>query len=344
MNTAGGAIVALCYGAIAESAPPDEQDVLVQVAAAGDALERLGYRVVRVPITLDLASAARTLRGANPALVFNLVESLDGDDHLCHLAAALFEHLKLPYTGATQRALCVTADKILSKQWLTRAGIETPRWLVNPPHPTLSPTFAGERGSYADDPGSKWIIKRRFAEASTGLDDSSVVAESEVVDKLAERYRQAPGEWFAEQFIGGREFNLALIATPAGPCALPVAEIRFEGFPKHKPRIVGYAAKWDPDSFECRHTPRSFAANEHEPELVARLTAIAVQCWELFELDGYARVDIRMNGESPCVLEANANPCLSPDAGFAAALAAGGYTFDEGISLIVGAALRRAAW
>jgi len=48
---------------------------------------------------------------------------------------------------------------------------------------------------------------------------------------------------------------------------------------------------------------------------------MALRCWQCFGLKGYARVDFRVdeNGNS-FILEINANPCISPDAGFAAAL------------------------
>ena len=42
------------------------------------------------------------------------------------------------------------------------------------------------------------------------------------------------------------------------------------------------------------------------------------------------------------VLEINANPCLAPDAGFAAALAQAGIGFDEAIGWLIADARRRA--
>src|SRR5690606_31385231 len=160
--------------------------------------------------------------------------------------------------------------------------------------------------------------KSVWEHASVGLDDASVVADSGAAAALIERKRaELGGEWFAERFVPGRELNLALLATPAGVRALPVAEIEFDAFPADKPRIVGYAAKWDADSFEYRATPRRF---DIEPELAARAIDLALACWARFGLEGYARVDFRVGTDgAPTILEINANPCLSPDAGFAAA-------------------------
>jgi D-alanine-D-alanine ligase len=64
----------------------------------------------------------------------------------------------------------------------------------------------------------------------------------------------------------------------------------------------------------------------------------------MFGLNGFARVDLRVDEEGrPWILEVNANPCLSPDAGFAAALAEAGVTFPDAVSRILAAAFPAAA-
>jgi D-alanine-D-alanine ligase len=70
---------------------------------------------------------------------------------------------------------------------------------------------------------------------------------------------------------------------------------------------------------------RRFEFDEADRPLLARLEDMAKTCWRLFGLSGYARVDCRVDAEGkPWVLEINVNPCLSPDAGFAAAAACRG--------------------
>jgi D-alanine-D-alanine ligase len=94
----------------------------------------------------------------------------------------------------------------------------------------------------------------------------------------------------------------------------------FLGYPAGKRRIVDYAAKWDAGSFEFRNTVRRFEFDAADHALLARLVDIAMACWRLFGLRGYARVDCRVDAAGlPWVLEVNVNPCLSPDAGFIAA-------------------------
>ncbi len=191
---------------------------------------------------------------------------------------------------------------------------------------------------------SSWIIKGVWDQGSRGLDDDAVVRDvepAEVRQQLTQRATCSGRPCFAEQFIEGREFNLGLLAGPDGPESLPPAEIDFSAFPPDKPRIVGYRAKWDDDSFEARHTNRHFDFPPSDAPLLQRLGDLASQCWPLFKLRGWAQVDFRVDAAgNPWILEINGNPCLSPDAGFAAAMQQASIPYDQGIQRIVEDALR----
>ena len=182
-------------------------------------------------------------------------------------------------------------------------------------------------------------MKGVWDQGSRGLDDDAVlrnVEPAEVQERLAERAARSGRPCFAEQFIEGREFNLGLLAGPNGPESLPPAEIDFSAFPPGKPRIVGYRAKWEDDSFEARHTNRHFDFPPSDAPLLERLSDLARQCWPLFKLRGWARVDFRVDAAGePWILEINGNPCLSPDAGFAAAMQQASIPYDQGIQRIL---------
>ena len=315
--------IALLHDAAAAAGRPDSSDTLVEAQAIAAALATLGYETVTLPVGLDLGALQRSLRELAPHAVFNLVESLEGRGRLLHLVPALLEALGMPFTGCSAHALATTSHKVVAKQLLRQADIATPPML----------------GDLGDD--GPWIVKSVFEHSSLGLDDASVVRGKDGVARILEARRtEFGGDWFAERFVPGRELNVALIASPSGPRVLPVAELRFEGYPSDKPAIVGYAAKWDVDSFEYRHTVRSF---EVEPGLTARAGYLARACWDLFALDGYARVDFRVDASGlPFVLEVNANPCLSPDAGFAASLERAGIGYGDAIGWLIADARRRA--
>ena len=129
-----------------------------------------------------------------------------------------------------------------------------------------------------------------------------------------------------EEFVRGREFNVALFGYPEAQ-VLPLAEIDFGDFPAGLHRIVGYRAKWAVTSFEYLHTPRRFPA-DLPGALQADMGRLALDCFRLFGLRDYGRVDLRLDAAGrPYILEINANPCLSPDAGFAAAVAQSNRTY-----------------
>ncbi|HPF34602.1 MAG TPA: D-alanine--D-alanine ligase [Candidatus Krumholzibacteria bacterium] len=321
--------VTLLHNEVAPDAAADEADVLVQVDAVRAALAGSGHQVTTVPCGLDLAALASRLEASRPDAVFNLVESLGGQGRLIAVVPYLLEARGLRFTGCPADAIHLTSHKTLAKRLLLQAGLPTPAWIE------ADGTSAGGSG------GERWIVKSVWEDASLGMDDTAVTGEGvAAAARLLEARRNAPGApWFAEAFVEGREFNIALLEGPAGPAVLPPAEILFPDYPEGKPRIVGYAAKWDPDSFEYTHTVRSFPTEDRDGPLLAEVGRLARACWDLYGLRGWARVDFRVDARGrPFILEVNANPCLAPDAGFAAALDRAGTSFADAVAHILAAA------
>ena len=318
--------VAIVYGQVDPSAPPDERDVLVEADAVRTALHALGHRTIDVPLTLDLGAAAARLKAAAPLIAFNLAETVDGKGSLIQLAPSLLDSLRIAYTGAPCEAIVLTSHKLLAKKMLVAAGIATPPW-----------TMATAALNHDPDFRHPWIVKSVWEHASIGLSDGSVVNDRAELAAEVER-RTATEHLFVEGFVEGREFNLALLGgTPGGkPQALPPAEIQFVGFPEGKPRMVGYKAKWAEGSFEYGSTVRRADFPAEDGDLLSTLVATSVECWRLFGLRGYARVDFRVDEAGrPWVLEINTNPCISPDAGFMAAAGRAGLTIEEVVRRIV---------
>ncbi len=321
--------VVIVHGRVEDSASPDEKDVLVEVEVVRTALHALGHQVVVVPIDLNLEAAAAALTSAAPAFAFNLAESIDGKGSYIHLAPTLLDGLGIPYTGASCEAILLTSHKLLGKRILEQAGIDSPPWTPAARAVSDGPSFP-----------PPWIVKSVWEHASVGLEDSSVTSTREALaDEIGRRMqRERLEHLFVEAFVDGREFNLALLGGTADgrPQNLPPAEIRFLGYPAGKPRMVGYKAKWTEDSYEFDHTPPGYDFPPQDKGLVDSLVGISQACWKAFDLRGYARVDFRVDAAGrPWVLEVNANPCLSPDAGFVAAAARAGLSVNDIIERIV---------
>ncbi|HEX4297441.1 MAG TPA: hypothetical protein VHZ56_05415 [Devosia sp.] len=293
---------------------PDNDDTFVQAAEIAICLDRLGHE------TRTLAYAHGHEFGGiadfAPHLVFNLVEDLpEGPDQL-HTVTRVLDLNALPYTGAATEPLRLLGNKPVMKARLRAAGLPVAAGLGE----------AGERARY--------IVKSAVEHASLGLDAGSVVTGAGAALLLvARREAEFGGQWFAEAYIEGREFNLALLDGDL----LPLAEILFTDHPRDAPRIVGYAEKWDTGSHAFAATPRAFPPRE-EP-LFSELERLARAAWELFDLTGYARVDFRVDPAGrPYILELNANPCLAADAGFCAAAAQLGLSQSDVVARLLAAA------
>ncbi len=183
-------------------------------------------------------------------------------------------------------------------------------------------------------PGRKYIVKPIWEDGSLGITGESVF---ECKPGFEEKLRNLDdSHWFIEDFIDGREFNISILAGDSGPEVLPPAEIVFKNYDEKRPRIVDFKAKWETDSFEYINTVREFPELKRTENLFKNLTDAALDCWKLFGLKGYARVDVRTDSENNVyVIEINANPCISPDSGFVAATIKAGYPFIEVLKRII---------
>ena len=293
-------------------------DVMAQVEAIEVSLRELGQPHVRIPFTRDLGAFVATVRKEGIAAAFNLCESVDEDPLLGGHPAAVLELLGIPFTGSSAMALLLSTDKLTVKRLLTASGLRTPPFFIYEGSEVLRPaglTFPV-------------ILKPRFQDASIGIEQESVVENSgDLLARLEDLYAWY-GSILVEEYVAGREFNVSLFGYPQ-PRVMPLAEIDFSAFPADLHRIVSYKAKWDEESFEYNHTPRFFPDNLPE-SLQLAMRCMAQDCFALFGLRDYARVDMRLDDQGRlAILEINANPCLSPDAGFPAAVAESAMSYTE---------------
>lgn len=321
----GGRPIVVLHSAVAADAAADDQDGLAQVEAVCAALSALGHRALPVAFGADLAAETARLAELAPALVFNLVECVAGTLRLTHLAPGILDALGIPYTGCDASALLVTGDKLVAKRMLRGAGVPTPGWLE--PDGTL----------VGAEPGARFIVKSVHEDASLGIDATSIVdGAARARQVMASRAARHGGTWFAEAFVDGREFNASVIGARDVPEVLPIPEIEFVDYPDDMPRIVDWDAKWVPESYGYSHTPRRFDLPASDTALLERLAAASRACWRLFGLAGYARVDFRVGTDGlPMVLEVNANPCIAPDAGLAAAAERAGLDYPALVARVL---------
>ena len=341
-------------------------DVLAQVELVTGALAALGIEATRLAVAgwriwEDLAGLG-PLGSAAPSdaaaiepgtLVFNLVEAPPGVPGVHPATAAAIELLGLPFSGASAACLWLTTDKLATRAVLAAEGLP-----VAP-----GGRLDGESAEVLERVPPPWILKPACEDASLGLEGGAVCCDREAaLARAAELRRRFPGQAVVvERYLPGRELNVSLLAAaaaadgdggggsgargaprPAEPEALPVAEIEFVDFPPGMPRIVGYEAKWQPESFAYTHTVRRFPEDAASAPLLAEARRLALAAWRACGLAGYGRVDLRLDERGALhILEVNANPCLAADAGFMAAAERAGLTPAAVIARIAAAALAR---
>jgi D-alanine-D-alanine ligase len=286
------------------------------------------------------------VRRHRPDVVLNLFEGLGAaDDAVTEVGvAALLEWLGVPFTGSTAQAVALTRSKPLSKYVLHGAGLPTPAFLVvdTAGDPRLEDGPAGLPSALGTGRlGWPVIVKPASQDASAGIDQGSVVTAPaplcQRVGLLLERYGPPV---LVEQYVEGRELTVALLEAPEVR-ALPASEFVFRPRDHAAWNIVTYDAKWLVGSVDFQHTPFRERASV-EPELEGRLHDLALRAYRVLGLRDYGRVDFRVTpaGE-PFLLEANANPDLSPQAALADGASSIGLAYGPLVVQLVRQALAR---
>ena len=320
--------VLVLHSDVGENPPPDEAETIVTAHAIAEALTSHGHEAALAAFHPDPAIVRGTIAAARADAIFNMVESVDGQGSLAPMAAAMLEKIGVPYTGCRSAAMALAGDKPLTKTVLRAAGLPTADWAAPPLW----------RGLCND---LRYVVKSATEDASLGLDDSAVVAGGDVPARSRQSALQHGGRWFAEAYLEGREFNISILEQDGVPRVLPIPDMRFESWPADRPRIVGYAAKWDDASSDSLQILRVFGTEAKEPALARDLSDLACETWRVLGLKGFARVDFRLDASgAPMILEANPNPCLDPKSGFAVAAAEANMSYGDCVALILQSAQR----
>lgn len=292
-----------------------EAGVEDQVEAIRDALKRLGLEHRLFPLKDDVGSLVKALNVYKPDVVVNLCEGAFGDSHLEMNVPCILELLGIPYTGSPPLALGLCQDKGLTKDVLIANDIPTPNYRI-------LRRFEDWKGGI-DYP---LFVKPLKEDASLGISQESFVRDDDELNKrvkyVIKHYKQPA---LVEKYVIGRELNVAVLGNER-PKVLPISEILF-GFP-NEPKVVSYSAKWFGDSDEYKMTRPVCPANL-DPPVKDRAERVALEAYEALYCRDYARVDIRLKGDVPLVLEVNPNPDISREAGFARSLKAAGIPFEE---------------
>ncbi len=226
------------------------------------------------------------------------------------------QHLGIPFTGSGVLGSALAMDKLRSKMLLEGSGLRTPSYRV------LSNADDCRRA--LRDLGLPLIIKPAHEGSSVGLCKVSSADEMPAAWRAAADLDTCV---FAEQWISGEEYTVAILAD----AVLPLIRIETDN------TFYDYQAKYFSD--DTRYFCPSGLSDEREDELGKQ----ALQAFRAVGAEGWGRVDFLMHEGSPQFLEVNTVPGMTTHSLVPMAAKAAGADFDELAWRILETSLERSA-
>ncbi|MBI4064881.1 hypothetical protein HY409_00725 [Candidatus Gottesmanbacteria bacterium] len=302
----------------------DTKDSAEEVAAA---LVQKGVTPALIPISEDTIDKIASIKAD---VIFNLIEWDGLDTPLFLKALGLVETRGIPFTGPSLATMVRLTDKVKMKEALDIAGIHTPRWQL------FTEGTEPVRGDFV----YPLIMKLVWEHCSIGLSRNAIIDRPEgLTSNVIEHIRTFHQPVYVEEFIDGREFQVTIHEEDGVPRILPPAEIVFEK--SGKDSFLTFESRWDEEHPD--YGLSSVKKADVSTTLKTRLEELSLAAHRTLEFRDYSRMDIRVRGENPFVLEANANPGLGDDEdyGMTVSYKAAGMSFADFVYTIVISCLRR---
>ena len=293
-----------------------------------------GFETGEVGITSDVHRAMAEVLAMRPNAVFNLCESILGDNRFEALIPLHLELAGIAFTGSCAFGLSLALRKEKVKQILRACSVPAPRG-----------DLVGSVDACARlDLQFPIIVKPAREDASVGICSESVVRDHgslcQRVAHVIDHYRQPA---LVEEFIEGREIYVSILERPGRePQVFPFFEIDFADLPPDRPKIVSFEGKWVEDSIEFKGT-RPVRCQGLGHELRALVAKTALDAFHAVGLRDYARMDLRLSSDGvPYIIDVNPNCDLSDLAGgYSRAAKAAGLSYKDLILRITELALAR---
>jgi D-alanine-D-alanine ligase len=295
-----------------------------------ETLREQGHEVRVLGVHDDLAGIRPTAGFFEPHIVFNLMEAFAGITTFDQNVVSYLELLRLRYTGCNPRGLMLARDKALSKKLLAYHRIPVPDFMV---------VRYGRKPALHKRMHFPLIVKSLFFEASAGISQASVVEDDEQLSRRVQFIHDTLGTAaIVEQFIDGRELYVGVLGNERLE-VLPVWEMSFAQMPGNRWRIATERVKWN-TQYQKKNGIMTNAAKLDDAAVIY-IQRIAKRAYRALDLNGYARVDLRMDDDGRAyVLEANPNPNLAYGEDFAESAEVNGVSYEKLLERIITLGLR----
>ncbi|WP_147021502.1 D-alanine--D-alanine ligase, partial [Methylobacterium radiotolerans] len=205
--------------------------------------------------------------------------------------------------------------------------------------------------SWSYQAGSGWLLGRRpsgdatliakaiHESASIGLDGDSIGrAGAEYETMLARKSRTLRQAMFVQRLVAGREMETPVVRVGGQVHVLGPAIVTLGGTDHLGSRILDY------DS--VAHDDYGYAVpGPAEAPVVAKVRRVAAAAYETLGLEGFARVDFRVDDAGrPFVIDVATSPHLVWHSAYAHVFRAAGWGHEEMLACMVAVNARRLGW
>ena len=295
-----------------------------------ETLREQGHEVKVLGVHDDLTGIRPAAGFFEPHVVLHLIEAFAGVTTFDQNVVSYLELLHLRYTGCNPRGLILARDKALSKKLLAYHRIPVPDFTV---------VRYGRKAALPKKMRFPLIVKSLFFEASAGISQASVVEDEDQLARRVQFIHDSLGTAaIVEQFIEGRELYVGVLGNERLE-VLPVWEMSFDKMPENRWRIATERVKWN-TKYQKKNGIMTDEAGLDKAD-AERIQRIAKRAYRALDLNGYARIDLRMDDQGHvCVLEANPNPNLAYGEDFAESAEHAGTSYEKLLDRILTLGMR----
>ena len=224
------------------------------------------------------------IKEIEPYIVFNGLHGSIGENGQIQ---SLLQLEKIPFTGSGFKASAISMDKYLSGKLATTLDIAVPDRYF------FSKKDDFQKKNIQKQVGFPMVIKPNDSGSSVGI---SIIDTPEKIQKAMENAFKFSDSILFEKYIEGRELTVTIL----GHKPLPVVEI------KPKNGWYDYRNKYTKGNTSY-HVPADLTTAETK-----KIQHHALEIFDLFGCEIYARVDFRYDGDQFYFLEVNTLPGMTP--------------------------------
>ena len=271
------------------------------------ALQTGGVDAHKVDVNRDIAAR---LLSDNFDRAFNVLHGPGGEDGVIQ---GLLDIIGLPYTGSGVKASAITMDKIVSKRIWRSAGLPTPAF--------QRLTENSDWSAVVTDLGLPLIVKPVSEGSSIGMSVVESEAQLPVAWKLAAEHAN---DVFAEQWVDGEEYTVAILADEALPAIKLITPHRF----------YDYSAKYEVEDTQYICPCGLSYADE------AAIADLSLSAFQILDASGWGRVDLMRDTKGEFLLiEVNTVPGMTSHSLVPKAAKQAGMDFPELVKRILATTL-----